>query len=135
MYRIGEIAQQTGVSRDTLRFYERQGLLSISQRSEGGYRLYEVGAIQRLRFIKQAQALGLSLHEIRSLLEVMQEDQPPCDNVRGLMQQKVALLNRRISELTTLRDALTERLEWAESHPDPSCDGRDHCVYLDSTLA
>lgn len=135
MYRIGEIARQAGLSRDTLRFYERQGLLSTSQRSEGGYRLYEVGAIQRLRFIKQAQAVGLSLREIHSLLEVMQEGQPPCDNVRRLLQQKVALLNRRIAEMTTLRDTLAERLAWAEIHPDPACDTQDHCVYLDSTLA
>jgi len=135
MYRIGELARQTGVSRDTLRFYEREGLVRPSERSEGGYRLYESEALQRLGFIKQAQALGLSLKDIHSLLEVMQEGQPPCDNVRGLLRQKVALLNRRIAELTTLRDTLAQRLSWAETHPDPACSGQDHCIYLDSTLA
>lgn len=79
--------------------------------------------------------LGLSLEDIRSLLEVIQEGQPPCDNVHGLLQQKVALLDQRIAELTALRDALPQRLSWAETHPDPACDGQDHCVYLDSTPA
>lgn len=102
MYRIGELAQQTGVSRDALRFYERE---------------------------------GLSLADIRSLLGVMQKSQPPCANVRGLLRQKVELLNRRIAELTALRDSLAERLAWAETHPDPACDGQDRCVYLDSTPA
>ncbi|WP_027891106.1 heavy metal-responsive transcriptional regulator [Calidithermus chliarophilus] len=135
MYRIGELARKTGVSRDTLRFYEREGLLRPEGRSEGGYRLYEAEAVRRLRFIKQAQALGLSLEEIKAVLEVMQEGRPPCADVRRMLRQKVALLEQRIAELSTLRDALAERLEWAEAHPDPACDGKDHCVYLDSTPA
>lgn len=135
MYRIGELAKQTGVSRDTLRFYERERLIYPSERSEGNYRLYEDRAVQRLRFIKQAQGLGLSLQEIRLLLGVMQEGQPPCDSVRVLLQQKVAFLDRHIAELSALRDTLAERLTWAETHPDPACDGHDRCVYLDSTPA
>ncbi|MBF6593911.1 MAG: heavy metal-responsive transcriptional regulator [Thermaceae bacterium] len=135
MYRIGELAKQTGVSRDTLRFYERERLIYPSERSEGNYRLYEARAIQRLRFIKQAQGLGLSLEDIRLLLSIMQEGQAPCDSVRGLLQQKVVLLDRHIAELSALRDALAERLTWAETHPDPACDGHDHCIYLDPTPA
>ncbi|WP_337869999.1 heavy metal-responsive transcriptional regulator [Meiothermus sp.] len=131
MYRIGALAQASGVSRDTLRFYERAGLLRPEGRSEGGYRLYDEEAFQRLRFIKQAQALGLSLEEIRAVLEVMHEGQPPCADVRQILRQKVALLEERIAELTALRDDLVSRLEWAEAHPDPACDGKDHCVYLD----
>lgn len=135
MYRIGELAKQTGVSPDTLRFYERIGLVHPIARSEGGYRLYGVEAIRRLNFIKQAQALGLTLEEIRAVLEVMEEGRPPCADVRRVLRQKVALLERRIAELTALRNALAERLRWAEAHPDPACDGQDHCVYLDSTTA
>ncbi|RIH89569.1 heavy metal-responsive transcriptional regulator [Calidithermus roseus] len=135
MYRIGELARVAGVSRDTLRFYEREGLLRPEGRSEGGYRLYEAEAVRRLRFIKQAQALGLTLEEIRAVLEVMHEGRPPCADVRRVLRQKVALLEQRIAELTALHDALASRLEWAEAHPDPACDGKDHCVYLDSTLA
>lgn len=133
MYRIGALAQASGVSRDTLRFYEREGLLCPEGRSEGGYRLYSEGAFQRLRFIKQAQALGLSLEEIRAVLEVMHEGRPPCTNVRQILRQKVALLEERITQLTALRDALASRLEWAEAHPDLTCDGKDRCVYLDPT--
>ncbi|MCL5965249.1 MAG: heavy metal-responsive transcriptional regulator [Deinococcus sp.] len=135
MYRIGEVSALAGVSRDTLRFYEREGLLRPSERSEGGYRLYEAEAVQRLRFIKQAQALGLTLDDIRVLLEVMREGRPPCADVRRLLRQKAELLNRRIAELTALRDSLAERQAWAEAHPDPAYDGQDHCVYLDPTPA
>jgi DNA-binding transcriptional MerR regulator len=133
MYRIGELARQAGISPDTLRFYEREGLLRPSGRSEGGYRLYEAEAVQRLRFIKQAQALGLSLGEIKAVLEVMEEGHPPCADVRRVLRQKVALLEGRIAELSALRDVLASRLKWAEAHPDPACDGKDHCVYLDPT--
>jgi MerR family Zn(II)-responsive transcriptional regulator of zntA len=132
MYRIGELAREAGVSRDTLRFYEREGLLRPEGRSEGGYRLYDEGAFQRLRFIKQAQALGLTLDDIKAVLEVMHEGRPPCADVRRILRQKVALLDERIAELSALRDSLFRRLEWAEAHPDPACDGKDHCVYLDS---
>lgn len=135
MYRIGELAREAGVSRDTLRFYEREGLLSPEGRSEGGYRLYGEGAFQRLHFIKQAQALGLSLEEIRVVLEAMQGGRPPCADVRWVLGQKVALLSERIAELSALRDALARQLQWAEAHPDPACDGQDHCVYLDPNPA
>ncbi|WP_276955372.1 heavy metal-responsive transcriptional regulator [Allomeiothermus silvanus] len=135
MYRIGELARASGLSRDTLRFYEREGLLCPEGRSEGGYRLYGEGAFQRLRFIKQARALGLSLEEIKAVLEAMQGGRPPCADVRRVLGQKVALLDERIAELSALRNALAERLEWAEAHPDPACDGKDHCVYLDPTPA
>lgn len=135
MYRIGELAREAGVSPDTLRFYERLGLLRPVGRSEGKYRLYDAGAFQRLGFIQQAQALGLSLEEIRAVLEVMEAGRPPCADVRRVLYQKVALLEERMAQLTALREALAARLKWAEAHPDPACDGQDHCVYLDPNLA
>lgn len=133
MYRIGQLARHVGASPDTLRFYERKGLVHPVARSEGGHRLYGEEALHRLNFINQAQALGLTLEEIRAMLRVMEEGRPPCADVRRVLRQKVSLLERRIAELTALRAALTERLRWAEAHPDPLCEGHDHCVYLDST--
>jgi MerR family Zn(II)-responsive transcriptional regulator of zntA len=131
MYRIGELAEHSGLSRDTLRFYEREGLLSPAERSPAGYRLYSPEALRRLRFIKEAQALGLSLDEIRKLLEIMREGHPPCLEVRQALKEKLNLVEERIKELERLRESLARRLAWVEAHPDPACDGLDHCVYLE----
>ncbi|AEB12741.1 heavy metal-responsive transcriptional regulator [Marinithermus hydrothermalis] len=130
MYRIGELSAHTRVSRDALRFYERQGLLQPAQRTQGGYRLYTEAAVERVRFIKQAQALGITLEEIRRILEAQAGGRPPCRHVRRLLQEKVAAVARRIAELEALRRALEARLRWAEAHPDPACDGEGRCVYL-----
>ena len=77
MYQIGELVRRAGVSRDTLRFYEREGLLPPSPRSQGGYRLYGPDALTRLQFIRQAQRLSFSLQEIGSLIEIMAGGRPP----------------------------------------------------------
>lgn len=131
MRTVGALAKAVGLSPDGVRYYERLGLLKPLARSPGGYRLYGEEALDRLRFIRQAQALGLSLKEIRALVEAMEEGHPPCAEVRQVLKEKVALLDRRIAELTALREALASRLAWAEAHPDVACHGRDRCVYLD----
>jgi DNA-binding transcriptional MerR regulator len=75
---IGKVASQTGVSIDTIRFYERSGLLAKPARTEGRYRLYREQDIQHLRFIRKAQELGFSLQEIRELLLIQNEQVEPC---------------------------------------------------------
>ncbi len=67
-YQIGEVADRSGLTPDTLRYYERLGLLSPSRRTSGGFRVYTPQTLERLRFIKRAQTLGLTLHEIRDLV-------------------------------------------------------------------
>ncbi len=131
MHTVGELARAAGLSPDGVRYYEHLGLIKPLGRSAGGYRLYGEEALDRLRFIRQAQALGLSLKEIRSLVAAMEEGRPPCADVRRILKEKVALLDQRIAELSALREALASRLAWAEAHPDPACDGKDRCVYLD----
>lgn len=131
MLRIGELARAAGVSVDTLRFYERRGLLRPAARSAAGYRLYDAAALRRLDFIRRAGALGFTLREVAGLLEVIEEGQPPCAHVRALLEDKLAALEERMRELEALRRQLAERLAWARAHPDPACDGADACVYLD----
>ncbi len=131
MLTIGEVARQSGVSKDALRFYERIGLLRPEARSEAGYRLYDESAVERVRFIKLAQGLGFQLEEIASMLEVMAEGKPPCAHVRAMLEEKVAEIEAKIAALTELRNELKTRLEWARQHPDPACDGKNTCVYLE----
>ncbi|GAB5601716.1 heavy metal-responsive transcriptional regulator [Thermus sp. FJN-A] len=130
-YTIGQLAQEFGLSPDALRYYERLGLLAPEGRTPGGFRLYGEEARHRLRFIREAQAAGLRLEDIREVLGVMAVGNPPCRHVREALGRRLEEVRRKLGELQALERALAERLAYAEAHPDPACDGKDHCVYLD----
>lgn len=109
-YRIGEVAERTALSRDTLRFYERQGLLGHPPRTAGGFRRYGPKTIERLRFIKRAQAVGLSLGEIRQLVTLDEHGLEQCGRVRNLIATKLVALDQRILELRGFRRSLIDTL-------------------------
>ncbi|MDI3317229.1 MAG: heavy metal-responsive transcriptional regulator [Bacillota bacterium] len=132
MMRIGQLAERAGMTADGLRYYEDLGLIHPRARTEAGYRLYDEEALDRLRFIRRAQELGLRLEEIRGILEIRAGGRPPCRHVRELLAKRLAEVEARIAELEKLRAELRSRLDWAEAHPDPRCDERDVCVYLAS---
>jgi MerR family mercuric resistance operon transcriptional regulator len=100
------VAAQAGVNPQTLRYYERRGLLPAPSRSPGGYRAYPHGAVRRVRFIKRAQDLGFSLAEVESLLHLADGGPADCDQVRVLAEEKVADLGRRVAKLQALRAGL-----------------------------
>ena len=88
--RIGRVAQETGLSIDTIRFYEKQGLLRRSPRTEGGFRLFAVDDdVERLKFVRRAQQLGFSLNEIRELLMLQADHIPACSHVKGTPGPKI----------------------------------------------
>jgi DNA-binding transcriptional MerR regulator len=87
--RIGQVAHETGVSIDAIHFYERQGLLKRSPRTEGGFRLFGAVESETLKFVRKAQELGFSLNEIRELLILRSERVPPCSHVKELVEQKL----------------------------------------------
>lgn len=104
--KIGAAAKETGLSIDTIRFYEKEGLLSHSARTEGGFRLFGPGQIGALKFIRNAQELGFSLNEIRELLILQREHVPACPHVKELLERKLAGVERKIEELRTLERTL-----------------------------
>lgn len=104
---IGEFAKRLGLTPKTVRFYESVGLLAEPARTESGYRLYGDDDIERLRFIQGAKSLGLSLKEIKDIVETWSSGERPCAHVRGLLMDKLGELDRRIQELTTFRDELS----------------------------
>lgn len=108
--RIGELAARAGVPPRTIRFYEKSGILPLPARTPGGYRQYDDSAPARLQFVRSGQALGLSLAEIAEILTIREQQGPPCDHVRELLTRHVCDLDRRIHELTALRDELHRRL-------------------------
>jgi len=106
LLKIGALAARSGLSRDTIRFYEREGLLPPAPRSSTGYRLYSPSVLERLHFIRQAQTLGFSLAAIRDLLHGYQ-DPEACHRVRHLLEQKIAELDQRMRDMRALRDTLS----------------------------
>lgn len=107
--KIGEVAKRTGIGVETLRFYERSGLLSRPARTEGGYRLYDSEALDTLEFIKRAQTLGFTLDEIKRIIAESQAGQSPCDEVREIVRQRLAELDERLEQMQRYRDALLIR--------------------------
>jgi len=110
MLKIGGLASKAGLSRDTIRFYEREALLPKAPRTPGGYRLYSAEALTRLHFIKHAQALGLSLTEIKHLLGGY-HDAEECRQVKQLLDQKIAALDQQLQSIQALHETLQRYLE------------------------
>jgi len=108
---IGRVAQRTGLSVDTIRFYEKAGLLPRPARSGGGYRLYGEHEIADLEFIQQAQHLGFSLNEIRELFAIRRHPDEACAHVRDLIVQKLAIVRGKIEELRALEAGLADALK------------------------
>jgi DNA-binding transcriptional MerR regulator len=113
--RIGALAAASGLTRDALRYYERQGLLPRTRRTSGGFREYDGAAVDRVRFIKQAQAHGLTLREIRDLVSHQSDaGRTRCRHVRELLARKLAQLEARRSELDAFCKTLHEYLEMCD---------------------
>ena len=104
--RIGELAERAGVSPKALRYYESVGLLDEPARTPTGYRDYSERVLERLRFIRAAQAVGLTLGEIKGVIAFREHGSPPCGHVLELIESRAADLDRRIAELAGLRDDL-----------------------------
>ena len=124
--KIGQVAQQAQVNIDTIRYYEKEGLLPQPERSESGYRQYTEDTIARLRFIKRAQELGFSLHEIQELLDLKSSsDQVNCDEVRDKAERKLEDIEAKIATLEKMRSVMQELI--------CACKGRrisDECPIL-----
>ena len=104
--RLGELASQGGVNLETVRYYERRGLLPKPPRTAAGYRTFDAAAVRRLRFIKQAQALGFSLKEIRELLALRVDPRASCADVRRRAEAKIADIDAKLRALRAMKRAL-----------------------------
>jgi DNA-binding transcriptional MerR regulator len=107
---IGTLAQQTGLTVDAIRFYERQGLLKRPPRSEGGFRLFRLEDVEALKFIRKAQDLGFSLQEVREMLVLQGQGVEACEHVRELVEQKLASVRDKVEDLRKLERGLQEAL-------------------------
>jgi DNA-binding transcriptional MerR regulator len=126
--RIGELAQESGVSVPTLRFYEAQGVLEPATRSESGYRLYGPESLARLRFVRQAQALGLRLSDIATIIRIREGGEMPCGHVAALVEAQLDEVNRQIEELQLLRADLSELSERLRTEQREAGDAICPCI-------
>jgi len=124
---IGQVAAAAAVNTQTIRYYERRGLLSAQRRTPSGYRQYAEDAISRLRFIKHAQELGFSLQEIQDLLGLRVRHAAACDPVERKTRQKIEIVQQKIRDLQRLKRTL-ERLAAACAARRPT----DDCPILEA---
>jgi MerR family transcriptional regulator, copper efflux regulator len=112
---VGTAARRAGVKIDTIRYYERRALLPKSSRTEAGYRTFTEETVQRLRFIKHAQALGFTLNEIKQLLALRLTPGKTCADVRSHAEAKIADVERKIRSLHLMKRALQQLVSACKS--------------------
>ena len=112
---IGTVARQAGVNVETVRYYERQGLIAPPGRRPNGYRAFGDDAVTRIRFIRSAQRLGFTLQEVAELLALRAEPAESCDSVRARAESKVEDIDARISDLQRMRAGLRTLVRQCEA--------------------
>jgi len=123
---IGVLSKQTCTNIETVRYYERGGLLPVPARSSGGYRLYGTDHLKRLSFIRRARALGFSLAEVRKLLTLADQRRRPCSEVRVVAAAHLEDVKSKIADLRRMERVLKETVARCES------DGGSHCPVIDA---
>jgi MerR family transcriptional regulator, copper efflux regulator len=126
--RIGQLAELSGIPPNTIRFWESVGLVAEPARTPSGYRDYDPTTVDRLEFIRHGQAAGLTLAEIRQVLAISDNGEPPCDHVTHLIHQHLADVTHRIRELQEARDLLSHLAQRAADQDPADCDG--YCAIL-----
>ena len=130
--KIGAIAKLANVSQDTLRFYEKHGLLNPRLRTEAGYRLYSQADVQRVGFILSAKRVGFTLNEIHDLLALeVTKDQKSCEDVKRFVDEKLVTVNQRIREMQSMKKSL-------KILSNACCGGEEpatHCTILEALSA
>ncbi|MCC6855294.1 MAG: heavy metal-responsive transcriptional regulator [Microbacteriaceae bacterium] len=128
--RIGELAERAGTTAKTLRFYEEQGLLPPADRTTSGYRDYKSDAVARVDFVHRGQAAGLTLAQIRQILDIRDSGSAPCEHVRDLLDTRLAAIEQQIAQLTALHDSIAVLRDAAADLAPDSCDPDLVCRYL-----
>lgn len=121
----GGVAKLLNVGVQTLHFYEREGLIPEPPRTESGYRLYAPDLVERVRFIKHAQGLGLPLSEVKEILSLAEDGGSPCGRVQAALTEKLAEVDRRLIELRRFRRDLADLVDWA---------GKDYATRSDARV-
>lgn len=118
---IGELSRRTGCNIETIRYYERAGLLPRPARSEGGHRMYGTGHVMRLGFVRRARALGFTLDEVRALLRLVDDRDRPCAEARDLAARHLEDVQTKIADLRRMEAALERTIAHCADGTAPEC--------------
>lgn len=118
---IGKLAKATATKVETVRYYERIGLLGAPDRSEGNYRLYDVQALQRLSFVRRARDLGFSLDQVRALLDLSDDRDRSCGEIDAVAKAHLADVDRKIRDLSALRRELSSLIDQCRQDTVADC--------------
>lgn len=118
LHKIGSVAKESGLPIKTIRYYDELGLLKTFGRTEGNYRLFNSDVFGRLRFIKRAQSLGLTLLEIREFLNVHDQGDLPCDHIKVKLEKKLEEIEQQIQQLQILKQELSGLLSGWKHMPE-----------------
>lgn len=124
---ISKLAAEVGVKTDTVRYYEKAGLLPAPRRSESGYRAYDQDVVDRMRFIKGVQGFGLRLRDVRELLDILDRGSCPCGHTAALVKERVAEIDDELDRLTEVRKQLANLADRLSKGPRPESSGRWPC--------
>ena len=130
---IGEVANAAGMTTQAIRFYERKCLLPDAERGANGYRVYDEALLTRLRFITVAQTAGLTLAEIRSIIDLRDKGSVPCGHVATLLESKLAAVRARMRHLAALQVELEALLEHGNRLDPANCTDDDICHILSTS--
>jgi len=114
-FKTGEVARRAGVHKETVRYYEKRGLIPEPDRRRSGYRIFTKKHIDRIRFIKRAQELGFTLSEIKELLELRLDDETTCSEIRQEAQLKYRDVAERIEDLERIKETLVNLIDECEA--------------------
>lgn len=128
--KIGELAAECGLPTQTIRFYEKRRLLPTAHRASNGYRVYDRETVDRVRFIRRAQAAGLTLAEIGGILDVRADGHVPCAHVSDLLEAKLQEVDDRMAELAILRADLTALVDRSHTLDPADCPAGGICHIL-----
>jgi DNA-binding transcriptional MerR regulator len=133
--RIGQLADEIGVSSKTIRFYEESGILPSPERADNGYRIYGPMAVDRLRFVKDAQSAGLTLKEISTILELRDRGEGTCHHTMEVLDGHLNDVERQIEELFRTRARIQEMIDRARSLDPADCNDPNRCQTIDALPA
>ena len=119
--RIGELAQATGTKAETIRYYEREGILPYADRTDSNYRDYSKDHLATLTFVRRARELGFGMAQVRELLALSDRDDKPCQDVDRLARSQIDEVQRKIDDLTAMRDELSRMLAACDTDEIGQC--------------
>lgn len=130
---IGEVAQQVGLATSAIRFYEDKGLIPVPERTASGYRDYDSAVVDRIRFIRAGQAVGLTLRDLNDVLQIRDEGSSPCRHVTELLETRIDEVDERIGDLRRLRSDLSDLRERAAGLDPSDCPPESVCRIITRT--